>query len=81
VEAVVEPCIAAIVAVVAAAVALLFGNIAAVAVAAVALCSRRLAEGTAVDNVAVVAQKLVVHYVAGNSYKREVQVVGLVALE
>lgn len=78
-EAVVEPCIAAIVAVVAAAVALLFGNIA--AVAAVALCSRRLAEGTAVDNVAVVAQKLVVHYVAGNSYKREVQVVGLVALE
>ena len=73
----IEPCI---VAAVAAAVALLLDSVvAAVAVAAaVSLCSPCTA---AADNVAAVAQKLVVYYWAENSHKREVQVVGLVALK
>ena len=74
----IEPCI---VAAVAAAVVLLLGSVAAVAVAAaaaVSLCSPCTA---AADSVAAVAQKLVVYYWAENSHKREVQVVGLVALK
>ena len=72
----IEPRIAAAVA---AAVVLLLGSVAAVAVAAaVSLCSPCTA---AADNVAAVAQILVVYYWAENSHKREVQVVGLVVLK
>ena len=71
----IEPCI---VAAVAAAVALLLDSVVAAVAVAVSLCSPCTA---AADNVAAVAQKLVVYYWAENSHKREVQVVGLVALK
>lgn len=70
----IEPRIAAAVA---AAVVFLLDSVVAAA-AAVSLCSPCTA---AADNVAAVAQKLVVYYWAENSHKREVQVVGLVALK
>ena len=71
----IEPRIAAAVAV---AVVFLLDSVVAAAAAAVSLCSPCT---VAADSVAAVAQKLVVYYWAENSHKREVQVVGLVALK